>query len=64
MMRQQPSGQTLIYMNTVFIGGAISSAIAGLLHDTAGWGGVTIYAAVLPLVGVVLWLTGATSASG
>ncbi|SHG98354.1 Predicted arabinose efflux permease, MFS family [Jatrophihabitans endophyticus] len=54
---------TTVYMSTVFVGGAISSAAAGLLHDTAGWGGVAAYGAVLPLAGALLWLTGKTTAS-
>ncbi len=51
-----------VYMSTVFVVGAISSAAAGLLHDAYGWGGVTVYAAALPLVGAVLWFTGPTTA--
>jgi predicted MFS family arabinose efflux permease len=51
-----------VYMSCVFIGGAISSAAAGVLHDTVGWGGVAAYAAALPLLGAVLWLTGPTTA--
>jgi predicted MFS family arabinose efflux permease len=51
-----------VYMSTVFIGGAISSAAAGVLHDAYGWTGVTIYAAVLPMLGLVLWATGRTTA--
>lgn len=51
-----------VYMSTVFIGGAISSAAAGILHDAYGWTGVTIYAAVLPMLGLVLWATGRTTA--
>jgi predicted MFS family arabinose efflux permease len=50
-----------VYMGTVFIGGAISSAVAGLLHDAYGWSGVMVYAAALPLVGLLLWLTGRTT---
>ncbi len=52
-----------VYMSTVFIGGAVSSALAGALHDAYGWTGVTAFAAALPLAGLALWLTGATTAA-
>jgi predicted MFS family arabinose efflux permease len=51
-----------VYMGTVFLGGAIASAVAGLLHDSYGWTGVAIFAAVLPAIGFGLWLTGPTTA--
>ncbi|WP_375485896.1 MFS transporter [uncultured Jatrophihabitans sp.] len=44
-----------VYMTTVFVSGAISSAVAGLLHDAYGWTGVCWFAAALPLVGLVIW---------
>jgi predicted MFS family arabinose efflux permease len=50
-----------VYMSTVFAGGAVSSAAAGALHDAYGWTGVTVFAAVLPIVGLLLWLTGPTT---
>ncbi|GAB2477092.1 MFS transporter [Jatrophihabitans fulvus] len=53
-----------VYMSTVFVGGAVASTVTGVLHDTAGWTGVTVFAAVLPLLGVVLWLTGRTTVDG
>jgi predicted MFS family arabinose efflux permease len=51
-----------VYMSTVFIGGAACSAIAGALHDAFGWTGVTVFGGALPVLGLVLWLTGATTA--
>ena len=51
-----------VYMGSVFIGGAVSSAVAGLLHSTSGWTGVALFAAALPLIAVVIWLTGPTTA--
>lgn len=51
-----------VYMSTVFVGGAISSALAGVLHDAHGWVGVTVLGAVLPLAGLVVWLSGPTTA--
>jgi len=50
-----------VYMGTVFVGGAISSAVAGSLHDAYGWGGVMVYAAALPLAGLLVWATGRTT---
>ncbi len=44
-----------VYMSTVFISGAICSAVTGVLHNTYGWTGVCWFAAALPLVGVVVW---------
>jgi cyanate permease len=51
-----------VYMTTVFVCGAISSAVTGVLHDAHGWGGVMAFAAALPLGALVLWLTGPTTA--
>jgi predicted MFS family arabinose efflux permease len=47
-----------VYMGTIFVGGAISSAITGVLHSRYGWTGVTVFAASLPVVGLVVWLRG------
>ncbi len=44
-----------VYMTTVFVGGAISSAIAGVLDSTYGWAGMCWFGAALPLLGLVLW---------
>lgn len=63
----QPSARARIntvYMSTTFVGGAISSLAAGLLYDHAGWTGVAVYAALLPLAGLALWLTGRTTPPG
>ncbi|HEX4702959.1 MAG TPA: MFS transporter [Pseudonocardiaceae bacterium] len=46
------------FMSTVFVGGAVSSAIAGLLDDTFGWRGVTVFAAVLPVLAVLPYRRG------
>ncbi len=51
-----------VYMTTVFISGAISSAVAGVLHDAYGWTGVTVFAAAMPLLGLAIWATGRTTA--
>jgi predicted MFS family arabinose efflux permease len=46
-----------VYMSTVFVGGAISSAVTGVVHDAYGWSGVVGVAAVLPALGLLLWAT-------
>jgi predicted MFS family arabinose efflux permease len=51
-----------VYMSTVFIGAAACSALAGALYDAYGWPGVTAFAGALPLLGLLAWLTGPTTA--
>jgi predicted MFS family arabinose efflux permease len=46
-----------VYMGTIFIGGAIATAVSGLVYDRYDWYGVTALAAALPLVGLILWAT-------
>jgi cyanate permease len=47
-----------VFMSSVFVGGALSSAIAGWLDDHYGWTGVTVFAACLPTAAAILWLVG------
>jgi predicted MFS family arabinose efflux permease len=47
-----------VYMGTVFITASMASAITGVLHDTAGWTGVTAFAAALCAGGVLLSVVG------
>jgi predicted MFS family arabinose efflux permease len=47
-----------IYMTTIFVGGAITSAVTGALFDVWGWTGVTIFAAILPVAGALIWCEG------
>ena len=47
-----------VYMTSIFVGGAITSAITGALFDAWGWTGVTIFAAILPAAGALIWLEG------
>jgi predicted MFS family arabinose efflux permease len=47
-----------VYMTSIFVGGAITSAVTGALFDAWGWTGVTIFAAILPAVGALIWLEG------
>jgi predicted MFS family arabinose efflux permease len=50
-----------VYMTTVFVSGAISSAAAGALHSAYGWSGVMVYAGALPFAGLLIWLTRPTT---
>lgn len=43
-----------VFMGSVFAGGAVGSALAGVLYRHDGWGGVTVAAAILPALGL-LW---------
>ncbi len=45
-----------VYMTSVFVGGAIASAVAGVLHDHGGWPVVCLFGAALPLIGLGVWL--------
>ena len=45
-----------VYMTTMFVGAALSSAIAGWLDDRYGWTGVTVFAVGLQVVAGALWL--------
>jgi predicted MFS family arabinose efflux permease len=47
-----------VYMTSIFVGGAVSSAVTGALLDAWGWTGVTIFAAILPAAGALIWLEG------
>lgn len=44
-----------VFMTTVFLGGALTSAVTGMLNDSHGWTGVTLLAAVLPPVALAVW---------
>lgn len=48
-----------VFMTTIFVGGAICSAVAGALYASSGWGGVCLFAAVLPLAGFGIWAAAA-----
>jgi predicted MFS family arabinose efflux permease len=47
-------------MSTVFTIAAVCSALSGALYDAFGWTAVTIFAAALPLAGLLIWATGHT----
>jgi len=44
-----------VFMTTIFVGGAIASALAGTLYDAYGWTGTTLFGAALPLAGLGIW---------
>ncbi len=44
-----------VYMGSVFLGGALASAISGTVNESHGWGGVMIFAAALPAAGFAIW---------
>jgi predicted MFS family arabinose efflux permease len=45
-----------VFMSTIFIGGALSSAVTGWLDDTYGWTGVMVFAVGLQVVAGVFWV--------
>lgn len=45
-----------VFMGTIFLGGAISSAVSGWLHDSYGWAGVTLFGAALVVLAGIAWL--------
>jgi predicted MFS family arabinose efflux permease len=45
-----------VYMTSAFLGGSIASAVSGWLHEAHGWGAVTAFGAVLPLLAGGVWL--------
>jgi predicted MFS family arabinose efflux permease len=47
-----------VFMGTVFVGGAVSSAVSGLLHDSYGWSGVTLFGAGLLVLAAIGWTVG------
>jgi predicted MFS family arabinose efflux permease len=48
-----------VFMTTMFLGGAISSALTGAIVNTWGWSGVCILGAAEAALGVLVWLTAA-----
>ncbi len=44
-----------IFITTFFVGGAVGSAVGGLLLDARGWQTSTLAGAALPLVGLLVW---------
>jgi predicted MFS family arabinose efflux permease len=46
-----------LYLATFFAGGAISAAVSGWVYVHYGWRGVTVFGALLPLIGMLYLLT-------
>jgi predicted MFS family arabinose efflux permease len=46
---------TTVFIASVFFGGAIGSALSGVVYAQAGWGGVSVLGVVLALIGVAIW---------
>lgn len=46
---------TTVFMTTVFLGGALGSALAGAVGDAYGWRGATLLGAALATAGLVVW---------
>jgi predicted MFS family arabinose efflux permease len=47
-----------VFMTTVFSGGAIASALTGVLHSRYGWTGACVLGAAFPLIGLAFWVLG------
>ncbi len=47
-----------VYMTTVFVGGAIGSAVSGVLFQRFGWSSVCLFGGVLFVLGAALWWVG------
>jgi predicted MFS family arabinose efflux permease len=45
-----------VYMTTIFAGGAVSSAVTGIVQQHWGWSGVTVFAAALVALAGLVWL--------
>jgi predicted MFS family arabinose efflux permease len=52
-----------VYMGTVFAGGALGSALAGLLHDRYGWNGIATAGIAFVAASFLLWAAGRLVAS-
>jgi predicted MFS family arabinose efflux permease len=44
-----------VFMTTVFLGGSLGSALAGIVGDAYGWRGATLLGAALAATGLVVW---------
>jgi predicted MFS family arabinose efflux permease len=47
-----------VYMGSVFAGGALGSALAGVFHHRYGWNGITAAGIALSALSFVLWASG------
>jgi predicted MFS family arabinose efflux permease len=44
-----------VFIGSVFVGGAIGSALSGLFYGDNGWAGVTTLGVILSIIGFGLW---------
>ncbi|HEY2669643.1 MAG TPA: MFS transporter [Rugosimonospora sp.] len=44
-----------VFMGSLFIAGAIASAVSGLLYQRSGWLAVTLFGGALPVVALAVW---------
>ena len=44
-----------VFMTTLFVTGAVASGVSGALHERFGWTGVSVFIALLPATGLVIW---------
>lgn len=51
-----------VYMGTIFVAGALSSAVTGALESAGGWGAVTVFAALAAAAAGLLWRSGRETA--
>ena len=45
-----------VYMTCVFAGGAVSSAVTGIISQHWGWPGVAVFAAILAAAASLVWV--------
>lgn len=45
-----------LFLSTMFVGGALGSALSGALYGAVGWGGVAVAGAAMALTGFLTWL--------
>jgi predicted MFS family arabinose efflux permease len=46
-----------LYIATLFVGGAVGSAVSGFAYAHTGWFGVALFGAALPTAALLYWLT-------
>jgi predicted MFS family arabinose efflux permease len=46
-----------VFMTTMFLGGAVASALTGVISDRWGWSGVCVFGIVEATLGVLVWIT-------
>ncbi|WP_127357831.1 hypothetical protein [Actinacidiphila soli] len=43
------------WVTSIFLGGAVATAVSGVVNDRYGWTGVSLVGAALALIGVCVW---------